>query len=257
MVGGAFLLVAADLADEYHGPGLGVVGEELQQVDDVGADHGVGTHADHRALADAGDRQQTADFVAEGAAARDHAHRTAGEELGRHDAEFGALRSDDARGRRSQQAAAGGPGARPEAHGAVDRHAFGDQHYQGHSGGDRFGGGGFGGDRRHKEHGGVERTVGLGIGHGSEDRHAFHYLSGFARGHARDDAGTGLLHVPGLDLADAAGDALHADAGVGVDQYGHQSSSSRRRKIAATASSVSMAVTTSTPACRRISQVSS
>ena len=53
------------------------------------------------------------------------------------------------------------------------------------------------------------------------DRHPLHLLASLAGGHPGDDAGAGLLHIAGLHLPDAAGDSLHADATVGVDQDGH------------------------------------
>jgi len=48
--GGVLFLAAADLADQDHGVGLGILGEQLHGVDKVHAVHRVAADADRRAL---------------------------------------------------------------------------------------------------------------------------------------------------------------------------------------------------------------
>ena len=80
---------------------------------------------------------------------------------------------------------------------------------------------------RHVDDGGV----GLGgvhrLAHRVEHRDAGHPAAALARRHAGDDVGAILQHLPGVKLALAAGDALHNQACVFVDQNAHVYNSPR------------------------------
>ncbi len=74
-LGGALLVVAADLTDQDDGLGLRVGLEELQALEEAEAVHRVAAHADAGRLPEAGAGEAHGDLVGERAAARDEADR--------------------------------------------------------------------------------------------------------------------------------------------------------------------------------------
>ena len=87
---------AADLADDDDGVGVGVVLEEAQGVDEVGAVDRIAADADAGRLAVAELGQLMHRFVGQRAAARHHADAARLVDVARHDADLALARGDDA-----------------------------------------------------------------------------------------------------------------------------------------------------------------
>src|SRR5688500_19112589 len=95
---GCFLLVgAADLADQDDRAGFGVVLEERQAVDEVGADDRIAADPDARRLADAGTRQVMNDLVGKRAAPRHNANGSRRADLAGEDPDLALAGADETR----------------------------------------------------------------------------------------------------------------------------------------------------------------
>src|SRR5262249_54577913 len=96
--------------------------------------------------------------------------------------------------------------------------------------------------RRHEDHADVGTGLLHRVGHGVEDRHAVLDLGpALPRRHTGDELRPVVQHLPGVERACRAGDALHQHPGVLIDEDAHDTFSPR---AAATAFSA---------ACRRLS----
>ena len=106
-VGGVLLGLAAYLADHDDALGLGVVGEALQTVDEVGAVERVSTDAHAGGLAQAHGGGLCDGLVGQGAGAGHHADLSLGVDVPRHDADLALVRLDDAGAVGADQSALG------------------------------------------------------------------------------------------------------------------------------------------------------
>src|SRR5579883_1006705 len=87
--GGLFFVRAPDLAADHQGPGLRVVLELAQALDEGRADNRVAADADAGRLTEPRPRQQVDDLVGEGSRAGDDPDVALFEDVARHDTEQG------------------------------------------------------------------------------------------------------------------------------------------------------------------------
>src|SRR5487761_436671 len=131
-------LGAADLADQDHAFGIGVLEEKVEAFGEPDAVDGITADSDRRRLAEAGGRELTDDFAGQRRRPRGDADRAAPGAVRRHDADLADLgrqnalriRSDESRARADQRLA--------DPHHVEHWHAFGDDDDQRYLGLDRF-----------------------------------------------------------------------------------------------------------------------
>ena len=174
-------------------------------------------------------------LVGQRAGLRDQPDSSGPGDVGRDDAGVGlagadqpwAVRADDPRGGdlMTVPALRPAPGVRPEGGAVVDRDTFGDDDGERDPGVDRLDHRVLGERRRHEADGDVGAGLGHRLAHRAEDRQdgavEVHLGAGLAGVHSADDAGARGEHPLGVLGALAAGDALHDDRGLGVQEDGH------------------------------------
>src|SRR5688572_8231785 len=203
------LRVAADLADQHNGFGLGIAIEQLQRVHEIRADDGIAADADGRRLPDAALRELVHGFVGQRARARDDADISLLMDPSRHNAKLRLPRRDDAGAVRTDEARAPRLQELPRLHHVQRRDALGDAHDQIHF---RIGGfhDGVRRERRgHEDHAGAGAGIARRFFHGVEDGPAFVGGASLARRHSPDDLGAVLLAGLGVEGAFASGQSLH------------------------------------------------
>src|SRR5262249_47751874 len=102
--------------------------------------------------------------------------------------------------------------------------------------------------RRHVNHRRVRARLLDGISDGVEHRRAFELGAAFSRHHTGDHVGAVFLRALGMKGAGLAGDALHQEAGIFVDENAHLASST----IFLAPSAMSLAATRLRPESARI-----
>lgn len=220
---GFFLFGTADFTDHDEGVRVGVFREELNGLLLGHAVDGVAADADAHALAQAHVGDLPDGFIGERAGTGDDADSAGLEDVGRHDADFavgggvddaGAVRADEGHVLVLQEGF--------HLLHVLHRDAFRDVDDELHACVCGFHDGVRGERRRHKDHGGVAVRGFFGFRHGIEDGDlAFKELAALAGGHAGDHVGAEVHAVFGVERAGAAGDALHDQAGVLVNERCH------------------------------------
>src|SRR5712671_6472935 len=219
--GRLFLRGPADLADHHDRGGVGIALEELEHVDEVRPVDRVAPDAHAGRLAEPAPGELVDHLVGERAAARDHTHAADLVDVARHDPDLGLARRDQARAVGADEPARGAREEGLHPHHVRHRHPLGDAHDERHPRVGRLhdgvgGGGGRDEDQRAVGAGGLGRLL-----HRVPDREA---LVGGAALAGRDPAhhlGAVLLAARGVEGALLAGDALHEDAGLLVDEDAH------------------------------------
>ena len=97
VLGRGFFGIAANFANHHYGFGLRIAIEQLQRVQEVGADDGIAADPDRGRLPDAARRELIHGFVGQRARARDDSDRPFFMDMGRHDADLAFARRNDAR----------------------------------------------------------------------------------------------------------------------------------------------------------------
>src|SRR3990172_7584916 len=221
---GLLLRRPADLADHHDRPGLGIVAEQPEDVDEARAGHRIAPDPDARGLPDAAARELADDLVGERAAARDDADGPRRVDVARHDADLRLAGRDHPGAVRAHEPARRALEEMPRADHVADRDALGDADDQRHARGgglhDRVGRRG----RRHEDERAVRARGGDGVGDGVPDREALVGRPALARRHAPDDGGPVLLAARGVEGALAPRDPLDHDARRLVDQDAHAAS---------------------------------
>src|SRR5262245_1841395 len=219
--GGLLLGGAADLPDHHDRGRLGIGLEEPQHVDEVGAVHRIAADADAGRLPQPALGELMDDLVGQRAAARDHAHVANLVDVTGHDADFGLAGRDQARAVGADEPARspGEEGLHP--YHVRHRHPLGDAYDERHA---RVRGfhDGVGGRRRGHED---QRAVGAGrlhrVLHRVPDREALVGGAALARRHPAHHLRAVLLAAGGVERALLAGDPLHQDARIAVDEDAH------------------------------------
>ena len=222
-VGGCFLFGrATDFADHHDRVGVGVFVEHADGFDLAGADDRVAADADAGALADAFGGELGDDFVDQRAGAADHADAAREEDIAGHDADAGLRRGGDD---------AGAVGPDEDALRTLERSldldhvedgdAFGDADDQREAGGGSFEDG-VGGERRgHEDNSDVGAGLADGLIDRGEDGHAVLLFAAAPGVDGGDDVcpvGDGTAHV----VRALGPDALDHQAGVCIDEHGHE-----------------------------------
>src|SRR5712664_3582262 len=212
---------AADFANQNDGMRFRIGVEELNGVEERGADDGIAADADASGLADAELRQLMDGFVGQRAAAADDANISLLVNTPGHDADFAFARRDDAR-------AIGADEARfLEVHDGGDAHhveggdAFGDANDERELGVGGFQDGVSGVGRRNENHGGVCAGSFRGVGDGVEDRTLEMLGAAFAGRHTANYVRAVLDHLLRVEGTFAAGEALDDQARLFVYQDAH------------------------------------
>src|ERR1700693_1201249 len=221
-LGGLLLGGAADLADHDDRLGLRIAEEELEHVDEFGALHRIAADADARRLAEAFDGGLEHRLVGERARARHDADLAALVDVAGHDADLALARRDHARAGRTDEPRLGARERALDFHHVEHRDALGDAHDQRHLGGDRLENSVGGAGRRHGDRTRVGGGLGPRLGGGVEHRQAKLRRAAFARRHTPHHPGAVLDRLLGMERAVLAGEALADDAGILVDEDGHQ-----------------------------------
>src|SRR4051794_15273932 len=221
VVGGAFLLVAADLAAHDDQLGLVVTFEQRDDVDERRAHDRVPADPDDGGVAEPALGQLVADLIGQRARPRDDPDVALGEEVGGDDSHVGLARRQDPRAVGADQPGRAAAQVGMDAQHVVRGDAFGDRDDERDAGvlglEDRVGGKA----RRNEHHGGVgaggvDRRM-----NGVEHRHPVDVLATLSRGDAGDDVRAVSAVVGGMEGALPAGQAGDHVPGVGPDEDAH------------------------------------
>ena len=216
-VRGLFLGVAADFSDHDYGFGLGIAVEQVQRIDEIGADDGVTTDADGGGLSDAALRQLMHRFVGQRAGARDDADRSFFVNRGGHDADLAFAGRDDAGTIGTDEARAAVLQEFPGFDHVERGNAFGDADDEVDLGVSGFHDG-IGGERRRNENNRRVRVSFIdGFANRVEDGPAFVGGATFAGRHASYDFGDVGGAGFRMERAFAAGEALDYDSRIFIN----------------------------------------
>src|SRR3972149_12308724 len=217
--GGLFLGRAAYLAYHDDGAGAGVLLEELQYGDEVGAVHGVSADADAGRLSEAEPGELVDRLVGEGPAAGYHADVAGLVYVAGHDAYLALSGGDDARAVGAHEPGVHALHEPPHPDHVEDRYALGDADDELYPGVDSLHYGVSGQGRRDVYARCVRAGLPDGLGYRIEYRYAVAVRAALARGHSADHPGAVRDHLPGVEGALLARNALADDLGVLVYEY--------------------------------------
>ncbi len=212
---GAFLSIAADLADHHDRVSLRIGLERLQAVDVRRPDDGVA--ADSHRSREADVPQFVHHLVRQCPGLGHQADPALGSDVGRDNAGVGLARRGHAGAVRPYDSGrvATGPGVRPERGGVVHRDALSDHDDQRHRRVHGLDHRVLRSGRRHEHHGHVGASLGHRLANGAEHRHGgaaeVDCLAGLARVGAADHVGARRDHARPVLTALRAGDALDDD----------------------------------------------
>src|SRR6266446_9629256 len=213
--------VAADFANQNDGMRFRIGVEELNGVEERGADDGIAADADASGLSDAELRQLMDGFVGQRAAAADNADISRLVDAAGHDADFALARRDDAGAVRTNEARLRGVDDRGHAHHVEGGDAFGDANdkwkirvgsFENGVGSVRW---------RNKNHGGVCAGGFGGVGDGVKDGAFEMFGAAFTGRDAADYIRAVLDHLLRVESAFAAGEALDDQTRFLINQNTH------------------------------------
>src|ERR1700674_3307583 len=213
-LGGLLLGGAADLADHDDRLGLRIAEEEFEHVDEFGALHRIAADADGGGLEHR--------LVGERARARHDADLAALVDVAGHDADLAFARRDHPRAVGADEPRLRAYERALDLHHVEHRDALGDADDQRHLGGDGLENGVGGPRRRHVDCGGISVGPGACLGDGVEHRQPEMRRAAFTRRDTAHHLGAVLDRLLGMERAVLAGEALADDAGILVDEDGHQ-----------------------------------
>src|SRR5204862_527816 len=214
-------LVAADLADEDDQLGLRVGLEAPKHVDERRSRDGIAPDPDDGRVAEPELGELVADLVGQRPGAGDEADRPFAEDLARDDPDVRLSRGEHARAVRADHGHAFAPDIRVGQEHVVRRDVLGDADQGADAGVDRFV------DRVRRESGRDEDKRGVRarfrdrVGDGVEYRDPFDVLAALARRYAGDDVRPVVAVPQAVEAPLAAGQALHDQTRVFVDDDRH------------------------------------
>ena len=225
--GGVLLGVAAYFADHHHRFGRRILCEQLQRVDEAGADERIAADPDAGRLAQPIPRELVDRLVGERTALRHDPDTPLPADVPRDDARLCLAGRNQSRAIGSDHPRPAATNRREHAHHVEHGNSFGDADGQGQlrvrgfeEGVCRAGGG-------HEDHRRVRTRPFHALRDGVEHGPAFVARPALARRHATDDRRAVGCSLLGVEGAFPSGEPLHEQAGVLVDQYSHLFSISR------------------------------
>ena len=228
--GGLLLLVATDLAHHDHLLGLRVGLEQREHLEERRADDRIAADPDDRRVPEPELRELVPDLVGQRPRARHEPYRPLAEDLGRNDPDVGLPRGQRSGAVRPDQAHVAALDERVETEHLVRGNTLGDADDRPDPRVDRLVHRVGGERRRHEDHRGVRAGLGHRRGHGVEDRDPLDVLAALARRDACDDVRAVRTVSEPVESPLRAGEALHDEARLRIDEDRHQAASSTARR---------------------------
>src|SRR5258708_2326512 len=220
--GGDFFRVPADFADHDDGMRVGIVVEQVNRVEERGADDGIAADADAGGLADAETRELVHGFVRQSAAAAHQSNVALLVNPAGHDPDFAFAGRDDARTIRADQARFRSVHGCGHAHHVERRNAFGNAYDERQTCVGGFENGIGSERRRYKDNGGVRASFSRGFGKRVEHRTIKMLGATLAGSHAANNVGAVFDHLPGVKTALTSRESLDEEARLFVDEDTHR-----------------------------------
>src|SRR5438445_1807778 len=230
---GLLLGIAADLADHDDGMRIGIIVEEAHGIQKRCADDGIAANANAGGLSYAQVHELADGFVGQRAAAADHSNVAHAVNLSGHDADFALTGRDDAGAVGADEASLAAAKCSGHAHHIQRGNTFGDADDERQPGVNGLEHGVSGKGRRHENGCGIGVRLARRFGDGVEDGHIVVQRAALARGDAGDHARAVSDHLPRMEAAFAAREALHEHTSQFVYQNAHRAPLARRTAFSA------------------------